>query len=290
MRRLTLVLSMLFVFLLSSCGGNEVLNNFEARRDGTLFSSDESILIEYTTDKDGKMIDLNIDRLLTIEEMLYLNPIIDYDYEIEGFTGTIFTSPAGQCTRISNDLLVPINIEIGNTRYKYDNSVCRYRTVDSNNNFRPGFADEYYLTDRIVEDRNTTISIIVYVPDELVKFVEIYQIPHTVELLGVYSLLIAENRADLAVPLLNYYNDTGVYEQLYIKHQDNEATIAEIGGLSEELNLIDLSNLTEIVPLIDNFSTLYEAEISAMNELQEEIGVNFTTDEEPEETEEDTTN
>ena len=289
MKQWTLFLSLIFVFLLSSCGGDEVLNNFESRRDGTLFTTDGRVLVEYTTDKDGKLISLNIDRILTLEEMFILSPVIDYELELDDFDGDIFMLANNQCTSIRNNLLVPINIEIGNTRYKFDNTECKYKTVDSNNNFRAGFADEYFLTQRIQEDRRTTISIIVYQPEELVKFIELYQIPHTYELMGVYHLLPDITRQDLAVELVNYYNDTGIYEQLYLKHQENEATINEINGMSEELNLMDLSSLTEMIPLIEDFEELYALEIDAIEQLQEEIGINFTADEEEEDPDQEET-
>jgi hypothetical protein len=50
---------------------------------------------------------------------------------------------------------------------------------------------------------------------------------------------------------------------------------------------MDLQNLTEIIPLIEEFELRYSYEIDAINELQDEIGVNFTQDttEDPDTTE-----
>jgi hypothetical protein len=275
-----MMITVVLVFLLSACGGDDVIYNFEARRDGTLISSDKEVIIEYTTDVNGRLISLNIDHLLTIEEMFLLNPVIDPNIEIDGFDGDVFVKPRNECTLISNDVYIPVNLEIGNTRYKYDDTNCQYRTVDTNNNFRAGFAEEYYIFERIQEDRQTIISVIIYQPDELVKFVELYTVPHTFELLGVYHLAINQTRQDVIGGVMNYYNDTSMYEQLYLKHQENDATIAEINGMSEELNLLDLTNISDVQPLIENFETRYASEIAAIEELQEHIGINFPTDEE----------
>lgn len=295
MRRYLIIITTVLIFLLSACGGNEVIYNFEARRDGTLISRDKQVLIEYTTDVNGRLISLNIDHLLTIEEMFLLHPMIDPTIEIDGFDGDVFIKPRNECTRISNDVFIPVNLEIGNTRYKYDDTRCQYRTVDINNNYRAGFADEYYIFERIQEDRQTSISVILYLPDELVKFVELYTVPHTYELLGIYHLTIDDFRQDIVGGVRHYYNDTSVYEQLYLKHQENDATIAEINGISEQLNLLDLTDIMNIEPLIDDFETLYAMEIAAMEELQELIGINFQSDdgdaeEDPSTEEEDTTN
>jgi hypothetical protein len=251
--------------------------NFESRRTGTLFSDDGKALVEYRTDVDGKLVDLYIDHLVTVEEMILFNPNINFEYTIPGFDGEIFTKPSGRCTNISNTLKVPINLEIGNTRYKYDDSVCMYKTVDNNNNFRPGFATEYYLTSYVREKRATDISIIVYQPDELVKFVEISRLPHTFKSLGIYTTKINLNSDNVEVGHANYYNDMCIYEQLYLKHQNNKDTIDQINGLSTSFNLLDLDHLSEIVPMIYNFEIKYDSEISALEKLQEEIGINFAT-------------
>lgn len=283
MKRMLFMMTFVLVFLLSSCGGDEVLYNFESRRDGTLISSDKEVIVEYKTDVNGKLTYLNIDHLLTIEEMFLLNPMIDPTITVDGAEGDIFVKPRNECTLISNDVYIPVNLEIGNTRYKYDDTNCQYKTVDTNNNFRAGFAEEYYIFERIQEDRQTTISVIAYLPNELVKFVELYTVPHTYELLGIYHLTINSSKQDVIGGISHYYNDTSVYEQLYLKHQENDATILEINGLSEELNLLDLTDIMEIVPLIENFESSYRSEIEAIEELQEAIGINFQTEEDTEE-------
>ena len=268
---------LVLVLLLSSCGGNQSLYNFSPREDSTLITTNKLIMVEYKTNTEGKLIELNIDRLLTIEEMILMNPIIDFEYEMEGFTGDIFIKPQNSCTDISNDILVPINIEVGNTRYKYDSDDCKYKTVDNYNEFRPGYADEYFLTDTIPVARHITISIIVYNPSELISFVEIYTLPNTYEKLGVYNILINRDRDGFEYNLVNYYRDMAVFEQLYLKHQELEAAVQEVSGIATDINLMDLDSLTEINPLIDNFEAIYEEEIKAIEELQEEIGVAFET-------------
>lgn len=286
MKKMLSVIVLVFVLVLSSCGGDDVLlYNFKPRQDNTLFSTNGEIIIDYKTDTNGELIELNIDHLLSIEEMIMLNPIIDFDIEIEGFTGNIFMQPRSVCTQYSNDLLIPINIEVGNTRYKFDNLSCLYKTVDTNNQFREGFADEYHLMGTITEDKNTTISIIIYNPEELVRFIEIYELPHTRELLGTYSMIVTEERDEVIGGYHNYYKDMGIYEQLYLKHQDNTPTKNEINGIPDDINIMDLQNLTEVIPLIADFETLYADEIAAIDELQDEIGTNFSSDESTEETE-----
>ncbi len=275
------VLVVLLVFTLASCGSDASLYNFSPRQDNTMFSSDNKIVIDYKTNKDGKLIELNIDRLLTIEEMIILNPIIDFDYEIEGFTGDIFMEPNNTCTDISNSFLVPINIEVGNTRYKYDDDECMYKTVDNNNEFKAGYADEYLLTDTIPEPKHVKISIIVYNPDELVSFIEIYEIPNTYEKLGVYNILINRDRNGFENGLVNYYRDMSIFEQLYLKHQEAEGAINEVMGISTEINLMDFDSMLDVVPLIEDFEDFYELEIEAIDEFQQEIGTAFENDDEP---------
>ena len=79
-----------------------------------------------------------------------------------------------------------------------------------------------------------------------------------------------------------------VFEQLYLKHQEAEGAINEINGIATDINLMDLDSLTEINPLIDEFETIYEKEITAIEELQEEIGVAFSVQSEDIQEEEDT--
>ncbi len=277
MKKLLLSLLVVAVILLSGCSKQEAIYNFEPRRVGTLFGPDGTVLIEYRTDLNGKLVEINIDRLLTVEEML-LNPLIDYNVSIEGVVGDIFVSPSNRCTAISNDLLVPINIEIGNTKYKYDDNECKYKTVDSSNQFRLGFDTEYYLTSYLQEKIDTKVSIIVYRPNETVRFVDVMELPHTVETLGVYATFIDENHKDIANDVRNYFNDLGIYEQLYLKHQEKKASLDEINGISTTVNLFDLGDLSLVIPLVEDFEEKYSDELRAIDLLQETIGINFTVE------------
>ncbi len=278
------------IFLLGSCGEDASVNNFVPRQDNYLISEDKQVMIEYKTDIEGKLIELNIDRLLTIEQMILLNPTIDFEYELEGFSGDIFMSPRNECTAYSNDLLIPINLEVGNTRYKFSNSECMYKTVDNYNNFKAGYSDEYLLKDTIPVSKNVKISIIIYMPDELVKFVEIYEIPNSYERLGVYNIMLNRDKDGFRFDLVNYYRDMSIYEQIYLRHQENSGAIDEVMGVSSEINLMDLNDLSEPITLIDNFETIYDLEILAIGELQETIGVTFETDDDSPEGEEGTAN
>lgn len=273
---------------LASCSSSGPTYNFNERKDSYLVTEDKSVMIYYKTNNDGKLVELNIDRLLTIEQMILLNPTIDYDYLLDGFAGDIFMEPANVCTDISNDVLIPINIEVGNTRYKFDNDECTYKTVDNHNDFKPGYSDEYMLTDTIPVASHVTISIIVYNPTELINFVEIYELPNTYKKIGVNGLLINNDRDGLEDELINYYKDMSIFEQLYLKHQEDTGALNEINGMATDINLMDLNSLTEVNPLIENFDSIYALEITAIEELQDEIGMAFEVEteeieEEPEE-------
>jgi hypothetical protein len=268
----------LSILTLTSCNSAASLYNFEPRQDSTLFSEDRLVMIEYETDIQGKLTSINIDRLLTIEEMVLFNPTIDTDYQIEGFTGDIFVEPSNSCTDVSNDVLVPVNIEVGNTRYKYDDDDCMYKTVDNYNEYRPGYADEYLLSDTIPVPSHIKISIIVYNPTELVNFIEIYDLPNTYEKIGLYNILLNRDRNGFENNLINYSRDMSVLEQLYLKHQELEGATNEVLGIASDINILDLDNLDEIIPLIDNLERNYEAELQALEELQQEIGIAFETE------------
>jgi len=278
MRIYRIILVSVIIIFLSSCGATQAVYNFAPRQDSRLVSSDNLIVIDYKTNTDGLLIEFSIDKLLTIEEMMILNPIIDFEYELEGFTGDIFIEPNNTCTDISNDVLIPVNLEVGNTRYKYNDEDCEYQTVDNHNEFKPGFSDEYLLTDTIPVASHVEISIIVYNPVELVNFIEIYNLPNTYKTLGVYNVLINRDRDGFEYDLANYYSDISIFEQLYLKHQESELTLTEVMGISTDINLMDLDSLTEITPLIDNFEAYYSLEIEAVLEFEGEVGTAFETD------------
>jgi hypothetical protein len=124
------------------------------------------------------------------------------------------------------------------------------------------------------------VRIIVYVPDALVSFVDLDVIPHTAERMGIYYLGIGVSDESLAQSWRNYYNDTSVYEQLYLTHQGHTETMAVINGVSEDLNLLDLANYEEPTPLIADFESRYAREIQAILELQQDIGIAFEESEE----------
>ena len=257
MRIYRIILVLVIIVFLSSCGATQAVYNFAPRQDSRLVSSDNLVVIDYKTNTDGLLVEFSIDKLLTIEEMMILNPIIDFEYELEGFTGDIFIEPNNTCTDISNDVLIPVNLEVGNTRYKYNDEDCEYQTVDNHNEFKPGFSDEYLLTDTIPVASHVEISIIVYNPVELVNFIEIYNLPNTYKTLGVYNVLINRDRDGFEYDLANYYSDISIFEQLYLKHQESELTLTEVMGMSTDINLMDLDSLTEVTPLIDDFEDYY---------------------------------
>jgi hypothetical protein len=106
------------------------------------------------------------------------------------------------------------------------------------------------------------------------KFVEIGVLPHTRELLGVYSIPLNSDQNGFSYDgVYNYYYDMGIYEQIYLRNQENELTLDEIMGIPEEINIMDLDSMEDIEPLIDRFYDRYQAEIDAMDELEGEIGL-----------------
>lgn len=277
MKKIIASLLILFVITLTGCGGeDEVAYNFKSRKDDYYISQDETVIIEYKTNELGKMIELNIDRLLSVEDMIYYNTNIDYDYVLDGFTGDIYENAGFLCTSYYN-FQVPINIEVGNTKFKYNRVDCEYQEVDRDNVYKTGsYAQSYSLEDTIAVSKNILISIVVYDENSVEKFVEIQKLPHTAELLGVYSIPINSDSDGFTEGVYNYYRDMAVYEQIYLKHQLNETVMDEISGIPTDINLFDLDDIGEITPLISNFQVRYLQEITAMIELEAEVGVNIT--------------
>ena len=271
-------LSLFLIVLLSACDSNATIYNFKIRKDDYLVSEDGNIIIDYKTDENGELVELSIDRLLRIEDMLYYNPLIDYEYELDGFDGDIFTQPGFLCTDY-NETVVPINIEVGSTRFKYDRNECEYQEVDRNNDFKSGsYSRKYNLEDTIGVSKETVISIVVYDETSLEKFIDIFELPHTAKMLGVYSIQINDDLDGFDSRTTNYFNDIAFYEQLIIKHQENEMAINEVMGFSMDINLLDFDQMAEVIPLVENFEEDYALEIEAINELVDLIGVVNVTD------------
>lgn len=273
MKKLLLVISLSLVLLLSACKEEGSIYNFNVRKDDYFISEDKSIIVEYKTDEDGKLVNLNIDRLLTIEEMIYYNPLIDYDYALEGFSGDIFIDPGYLCTTY-NSILVPNNIEVGSIRYKYDVVDCEYQEVDRNNILKSDtYSKKYLLSDTIGVSRDTIISIVVYDENSIEKFVDIVKLPHTVKSIGVYSVGFNFELDGFSSNLTNYYKDIAIYEQLILKYQENDLAILELLGMSFDVNILDFDQFDNITPLIDDFEENYLLEKNAIDELINLIGI-----------------
>lgn len=287
MRKFSLVLVFVLLLTLTACGGDELTYNFRSRKDDYYISEDETIIIDYKTDENGKMIELNIDRLLTIEQMIYFNTNIDYAFAIEGFGGDIFVNAGFLCTSYEN-LSVPVNIEVGNTKYRYNRDDCEYQEVNRDNVYIAGtYARKFRLNDTIAVSKNIIISIVVYDINSPEKFVEVQRIPHTAKLLGVYSVPLNTDRDGFTIDgVYNYYTDMAMYEQIYLKNQKNEIALEVINGIPTDISLLDLNNLSSIQPLIEDFYLRYEDEINAINELEAEVGL-FVDETEGESTEEE---
>lgn len=287
MRKWILGLVLTLLLVLGGCSSEQETYNFRSRKDDYFISENDLIIIEYKTDEFGKMIELNIDHLLTIEQMIYYNTNIDYDFTIPGFGGDIFVTAGYLCTSYQN-LKVPSNIEVGNTKYRYNRDDCEYQEVNRDNVYIAGtYARKFRLNDTIPVSKSIIISIVVYDVNSPEKFVEVQRIPHTAKLLGVYSIpLNSDKDGFTSLGVYNYNTDMAMYEQLYLKHQLNETTLEVINGIPTDINLLDLNNLSSIQPLIDDFIFRYEDEYLAMDELEAEIGL-FVDETEGETTDEE---
>lgn len=273
MRKMLVTLTFIMMIVLTGCGKDEVSYNFKSRKDDYYISESKRVIIEYKTNSVGEMIELNIDRLLTIEEMVYFNTNIDFDYVLEGYAGDIYESAGFLCTKYDN-FSVPTNIEVGNTKFKYNRTDCEYQEVDRDNIYKTGsYAQVLSLKETIDVSKKILISIVVFDEDSAEKFIEIQKLPHTAELLGVYSIPINSDKDGFGTSgVYYYYKDMAIYEQLYLKNQLNETTLEVINGIPTDINLLDLNSISELKPLIANFYIIYEEESTAMIELEGIIG------------------
>lgn len=274
MRKYTIILLFIVMVTLSGCGANEEdTNTFLIRKEYTFITEDDSVIVDFKTDENGELVELNIDRLLRIDEMIYYNTTIDYEFELEGFSGEIYTYSGSQCTDF-DDLLVPVNIEVGNTRYLYNRTYCQYVEVDRDNEPKLGnLVRTFRLTDTIPVSKDVQVSVVVFDEESIERFVEVDELPHTMKMIGVYSIGLNYERDGFRTQVFNYNRDVRVFEQLILKNQDDETAINEANGLPTEINLLEFDLNDEYVPLIDDFAELYELEVRAIEELFLEIRV-----------------
>lgn len=289
MKKILFILTITLAILLTACNDTTSVYNYKIRKDDYFISESELVLVEYKTNEEGKLVKLNIDRLLTVEDMVYFNPQIDYDYTLPGFNGDIYI-PAGYSCTSYNNFYVPKNIEIGSTRFLYDRIDCEYQEVDRNNIVKIGaYARQYNLKETLGFNQDTIISIVVYDENSIEKFVEIMDLPNSVKTLGVYSIGFNRDLDGFTSVLVNYFKEIAIYEQLFLKLQENELAVSEVIGLTEDINILDLGSFEDVTPLIEDFVDLYEEEITAMNELEELIRIVSAVEVDPNEFEEEPT-
>jgi len=273
MKKILFSLMLVMMIFLSACGSDKVVYNFKIRKDSYYIDQADNVIIEYKTNEDGKLVEIGIDRLLAVEDIIYYNSEIDYDMVVEGFTGDIFTEASFLCTG-HDDLLVPINIEVGNVRFKYDYTECDYIEVDRDNDAKVGtYVRKYDLRDTIDVSRDTLISIVVFDADSIERFLEVQYLPHTMKMLGIYGIGFNLDRDDFSDGVVNYYRDITIYEQLLLKTQDNADAVSSVLGESDDINLLELDDIGESTTLVASFGEKYEIEITAVDELIEEISV-----------------
>lgn len=272
MRKLNLsIVIFVFVLLLSGCGSDGVVYNFKIRKDNYIISEDNQVIIDYKTDENGKLVEIYIDRLLTIEEMIYLNTEIEFDKVILGYENDIFTEAGFLCTQYE-DLMVPVNMEVGNTKFKYDYAACEYIEVDRDNDKKTGsLARSYKLDETITVSGDIIVSIVIFDETSIERFIEIQKIPSTMRSLGVYGISFNLDREEFSSEVINYYSDIAIFEQLMLKQQSKDLALDEINGMSENINLMDFDQFAELTPLVEEFEIRYALEIQALTELVGEI-------------------
>jgi len=283
MRKYIFLCIFAIVVVLSGCSGSKDKYNFTPRQNDTYISKDGTVLLDYKTNENGKLVRFNIDRLITIEEMILYNPNIDYDLVVEGFDGDIFVKPSVGCF-MPKDFKVPVNIEIGSVKYKYYDAYCKYAEVDRNNEFKvSSFAREYELKSTILEDKSVDVNIVIYDENAIETYTEILTLPHTLRTIGVYGIIFGDDYNGPSRYYLSFINDMKLFEQFVLRYQESEKAINEILGDTENINILNFDELDQIVSLIDDFEELYENEITAIEELEGEIGKNKSIDDVDEE-------
>ena len=280
MRRFNIGLVLLVIVLLSGCKKAETANNFKTRKDDYFVSEDKSVLIHYKTNEFGELVQIDIDRLLEIEEIIYFDTTIDFDMEVEGFAGDLFMQPRSTCVDYNN-ILVPINIEVGSTRYKFDRTDCEYQEVNRYNEVKTGsYISKFGIEDTIDVSKTTKISIVYYDPDSFEKFIEVKSLINSRKSMGVFGIELNETREFLVDGENNYYYDMNQFEQFLLSFQELEGAVNAILGVQDSVNIFDFDQLLEASEVIEDFEELYAQEINAVQELFNEVGVNVTVIEE----------
>ncbi|PAT02697.1 hypothetical protein CI105_01685 [Candidatus Izimaplasma bacterium ZiA1] len=280
MRRFNIGLVLLVIVLLSGCKKAETANNFKTRKDDYFVSEDKSVLIHYKTNEFGELVQIDIDRLLEIEEIIYFDTTIDFDMVVEGFAGDLFMQPRSTCVDYNN-ILVPINIEVGSTRYKFDRTDCEYQEVNRYNEVKTGsYISKFRIEDTIDVSKTTKISIVYYDPDSFEKFIEVKSLINSRKSMGVFGIELNETREFLVDGENNYYYDMNQFEQFLLSFQELEGAVNAILGVQDSVNIFDFDQLLEASEVIEDFEELYAQEINAVQELFNEVGVNVAVIEE----------
>ncbi len=277
MKKLFGLILISLLVLLTSCGSEEIsVNSFKERKDNYYISEDEMILIDYKTDHLGALVSIDIDRLLYVDELFMINNnVVEIDDE--------YMMDAGSKCSAYYQLEVAKNIKVGNAEFKYNRTTCEYIEVDRDNNYKSGsFVRRYPLDETIDMSLDTAIYIVHFDSESVEKFIEISRVYHTAKSVGVhyieYNVDAFNNKTEIISNNRLYNSDIVYFEKLIIFYQSDVVALEAISGVSPNINLIDF-NEEESNPIIDNFNEIYSKEITAIEELFDDIQV-ITNEEE----------
>jgi hypothetical protein len=263
MRKQYLIILLAITMMLGGCGIETDTVGFKERRENDYISESDRVLIHYKTNEIGQLVNISFDRLLTIEELLFIQSERLQSIE-QGLETDVLVDASSRCTDVFA-LEVPLNIKIGTTVLKYSTAQCGYVEVDRDNIEKSGsYIRRYDLDETIDVSTDTIISVVYFDETSVERFVVATNLYHTMKQLGIYAsgYLYDEDMVKTEVIFLNTYaQDMGYLEHFILFYQDQVVAIDRINGLSSDV----YAEATD--PLIENFNIVYLEEILAVNEL-----------------------
>lgn len=158
---------------------------------------EDNYYLSVETNNSGKLIRIDSDQLLTIEEAVsYVSNIFDFATELSG----------GYCSE--KVLTVPRNLKIEDEYYKFNVSTCRYEAVDSYNNFTSSVVAYKYGLDSLLKQNALSKTYIIDYNSETISFDTVARLPLGLKDLGIYL----ENT--------EYVSDMAYIRNLFLTYQD----------------------------------------------------------------------